>query len=110
MDTTSLREMVEKAKDLITVRQVFGDPIERNGITIIPAAKVVGGGGGGGGTSDGGEGNGGGLGVASRPSGAFVIRGDQVEWQPAIDVGRVVTSVAAVLIAFIVFRRRKKSA
>jgi uncharacterized spore protein YtfJ len=107
-DTASVRELVEKAKDLITVRQVFGDPIERDGVTIIPAAVVRGGGGGGSGTNEDNSGDGLGFGVTSRPSGSFVIRGDQVEWQPAIDVTTVIQSVAAVFLAFIIFRRRKR--
>lgn len=32
---------------------------------------------------------GGGFGVMARPVGAYVIRGDQVEWRPAIDTGRL---------------------
>lgn len=108
-DTESVRELVEKAKDIITVRQVFGEPIERDGVMIIPAAVVRGGGGGGGGTNEDNSGSGLGFGVASRPSGSFVIRGDQVEWQPAIDLTKVVQSFAAVAIAFIIFRRRKRT-
>jgi uncharacterized spore protein YtfJ len=107
-NTADVRELVDKAKDLITVRQVFGDPIERDGVTLIPAAYVKGGGGGGGGTNEDNSGGGLGFGIASRPSGTFVIRGDQVEWQPAIDVTSVIQSFAAVVIAFLVFRRRKR--
>ena len=108
-DTADVRELVEKAKDLITVRQVFGDPIERDGVTVVPAALVRGGGGGGGGTNEDNSGSGLGFGISSRPSGSFVIRGDQVEWQPAIDVTRVVQGFAAVLIVFLMFRRRRKA-
>ncbi|MGH2795797.1 MAG: hypothetical protein ACRDKG_16010 [Actinomycetota bacterium] len=32
----------------------------------------------------------------ARPVGAYVIRGDQVTWQPAVDVTRLVTAGAAV--------------
>jgi uncharacterized spore protein YtfJ len=109
-DAAGVRELVDKAKDLITVRQVFGDPIEKEGVTVIPAAYVRGGGGGGGGTSDADSGSGLGFGISSRPSGSFVIRGDQVEWQPAVDVTRIVQTFAAVLIVFLVFKRRRKSA
>ena len=53
-------EAVNQAKDVITVRRVYGEPYQDDGLTIIPAAKVTGGGGGGGDT----EGNGGvGFGV-----------------------------------------------
>ena len=39
--------------DALTVRRVYGEPYEKNGVTIIPAAMVFGGGGGGGGASAG---------------------------------------------------------
>lgn len=40
-------EVLTQARDAMTVRRVFGEPIERDGLTIIPVANVMGGGGGG---------------------------------------------------------------
>ena len=60
-------ELVQQARDALTVEQVFGDPYERNGVTIIPAASIRGGAGGGrgeGSTPDG-EGSGSGSGGSS---------------------------------------------
>ena len=45
-------ELLSGARDAISVKRVFGDPIEAEGVTIIPAAKVGGGGGGGGDSED----------------------------------------------------------
>lgn len=60
-------QLIEGARDAITVKRVYGDPIVQNGVTIIPAAAVRGGGGGGGDT----EGNGGsGFGLTASPVGA----------------------------------------
>jgi len=56
-------EMLAGARDAMTVKRVYGDPIERDGIMVIPAAKVAGGGGGGADQ----ENNGGGA-LASRPN------------------------------------------
>src|SRR5262245_22055391 len=85
-----VREVVGRAQDAMTVRRVFGDPYERNGITVIPAAMVSGGAGGGGGEDPtGGTGSGGGFGVRARPVGAFVIQGGDVSWRPAYDATRV---------------------
>jgi uncharacterized spore protein YtfJ len=86
-------EFVDRARDAITVKRVFGDPIEHDGVIVIPAAFVGGGGGGGGGSGvqpDGniGSGSGGGFGVRSRPAGALVIRGNDVRWEPARDPER----------------------
>lgn len=78
---------IERARDVLTVRRVFGEPIERDGITVIPAAKIRGGGGGGGDT----EGNGGGgFGVSASPAGAYVIKDGNVRWEPALDLGRTI--------------------
>jgi uncharacterized spore protein YtfJ len=80
---------VDKARNAITVKRVFGDPIERDGVVVIPAAYVSGGGGGGGGTQpDGNTGGGAGFGVRSRPAGALVMRDGAVDWVPARDPER----------------------
>jgi uncharacterized spore protein YtfJ len=87
-----LQDILAQARDTLTVRRVFGEPFEKNGVTLIPVARVLGGGGGGGGEGPGGEGKGegGGFGMIARPVGAFLIRGDAVEWHPAVDVSRIV--------------------
>ncbi len=85
-------ELITSARDALTVRRVFGDPYERDGVTVIPAAVVRGGAGGGAGREDGRqEGSGAGFGLSARPAGAFVITEGTVTWQPAVDVTRIVT-------------------
>lgn len=81
---------IERARDVLRVKRVFGDPIERGGVTIIPAAKVRGGGGGGGGEGPDGRGSGGGFGVSATPAGAYVIKNGTVRWEPALDLGRTI--------------------
>ena len=94
--------------DAMAIRHVFGEPIDRDGVTYLPAAKVRGGGGGGGDT----EGNGGaGFGVASKPAGVFVIRNGDAEWRPAIDINRIViggqlVAIIALLVLRSILRRR----
>jgi uncharacterized spore protein YtfJ len=83
-------EMFEGVRDALSVKRVFGEPIEAGGATIVPAAKV-GGGGGGGGDSD--HNGGGGFGINARPVGAYVIRDGAVTWRPAVDVNRVLALV-----------------
>jgi uncharacterized spore protein YtfJ len=102
-----VQRMITEARDVITVKRVFGDPYEKDGVTIIPAATVQGGGGGGGGEGPTGQGKGegGGFGLSARPAGAYVISNDQVTWQPAVDVNRVVAVGGAVaIVAFFMFR------
>jgi uncharacterized spore protein YtfJ len=80
-------EVLNQTKDAITVRRVYGEPYQHDGVTIIPAANVMGGGGGGGDT----EGNGGGgFGMSARPAGAWVIKDGEAQWRPALDLNRVI--------------------
>ena len=86
-----VNDVISQARDTLTVKRVFGEPYERNGVTVIPAARVQGGAGGGGGEGpDGqGKGSGGGFGLNARPVGAFLIRGDEVMWRLYLDVASV---------------------
>jgi len=98
-------DMITNAKDAITVSKVFGEPFQKDGITFIPAARVMGGGGGGTGQDDDGQvGEGGGFGVQGRPAGAFVIRDGRVTWRPAVDPNTVIVGVVIVTVAVLVTR------
>lgn len=102
--------ITETARDALTVRRAFGDPITHGDVTVIPVARVLGGNGIGFGsgaldarragaaeeesersTAGGGQGDGGGggFGVRVRPIGVFVVNGDDAEWQPTLDVTRI---------------------
>jgi uncharacterized spore protein YtfJ len=90
-------ELLTGAREVMTVKRVYGDPIERDGMLVIPAANVVGGGGGGGDKENNG---GGGFGVSATPAGAWVIRDGEVEWEPAVDATRIATLGMIVAIVF----------
>lgn len=121
-------ELLSRATDSVTVGRVFGEPVERDGVTVIPVARVRGGAGGGEGTDSGGgapgsegsdsqgpgsggSGSGGGVGFTASPAGVFVISGNQVTWRPAVDVNRIVlggqiVGLALVLTLHAALRRR----
>ena len=107
--------LLTRASDNFTVRRAFGTAYEKDGILIIPVALVAGGGGGGtsrsrhrdpaagpdpspegraavpGAPQDPGQMDaGGGFGGMVLPSGAYVVKGDQVRWVPAVDMTIVV--------------------
>lgn len=109
-----LQEILAGARDAISVKRVFGEPYERDGVTIIPAARVQGGGGGGEGQGpDASKGTGTGFGLTARPVGAYVIRDGNVSWQPAIDVNRVIlggqiVAVVALLVCRSAVKARRK--
>jgi uncharacterized spore protein YtfJ len=95
-------ELLSGARDAINVKRVYGDPIENADVTVVPAAVVRGGGGGGG--DD--EGNGGGgFGVQAKPAGAWVIRGGEATWKPAVDLNRIVAFAFLLGLAFALRRR-----
>ena len=94
----SVQEVIDSAQ----AGKVFGAPIERDGMTVLPVAKVRGGGGAGSGSAASGErageqGGGAGVGVMAKPLGVFVIRNGKVSWQPALDLNRVILGGQVVL-------------
>jgi uncharacterized spore protein YtfJ len=115
-----LNELATSLRESMSVARVYGEPYEKDGVTVIPAAAVRGGMGGGSGKKGavGGEepeeGEGGGLGLIARPAGAYVIKDGTVTWQPAVDVTRIVTLAILgwVAVAWVVSRsvgRRRRA-
>jgi len=114
------RELTKSVREALSARQVFGEPVERDGVTVIPAATVMGGGGGGAGDSvkqpsEGSDeaepqrqsGGGGGFGGVMWPAGAFEIRDGRVTWRPAIDLTRVLLMALVLAVALVRARKRR---
>jgi len=116
-----VHEVLDHARDAMTVKRVFGDPYEKDGATVIPVANIMGGAGAGGGpgvgakpagSGDAGVGEGAaetgygmGYGLRASPAGVYVIKGGEVEWKPALDPTRLTLQRAAVaIVALLVFR------
>jgi uncharacterized spore protein YtfJ len=100
-------DLINSAREALTVRRVFGEPYERDGVTVIPAAVIRGGAGGGAGREEGHqEGQGGGFGLTARPAGVYVVKDGAVGWQPAVDVNRIVGTamLAWIAVAWLVSR------
>jgi uncharacterized spore protein YtfJ len=111
-----VQDVIAQARDALTVKRVFGEPYEKDGVTIIPAARVQGGAGGGSGEDPQGQGrgSGSGFGMTARPVGAFIIRGGELSWRPAVDVNRVVlgaqlVAIVALLTARTILKARAKA-
>lgn len=101
------QQTIEAARESITVKRVYAEPYERNGVTVISAAAVRGGGGGGGHQEESESDGGGGFGLEARPVGAFVIRGEDVSWQPAFDLNRVILGCQLLGLAAILLTHRR---
>jgi len=104
-------DLLTKVSDHLTVRRAFGAAYEKDGMLVIPVAMVAGGGGAG--TARPRAGNaaarpgspptedpaiqnaappesvrpdvGGGFGGLVLPAGAYIVKGDEVRWVPALD-------------------------
>ena len=108
-------KLLTKASEDLSVRRAFGTAYEKDDLLIIPVALVAGGGGGGSARprhrdpvagpdslpEEGPEDDatpqdsertdaGGGFGGLVLPAGAYVVKGGQVRWVPAVDVTIVV--------------------
>lgn len=110
------KQVLQQFRESFTASTVFGEPIDREGVTLVPVARIMGGGGGGGGEGEAhhtreqseasealpthGTGWGGGYGANAHAVGAYVIRNGDVRWQPAVDVSRVIlgAQIASVLL------------
>jgi uncharacterized spore protein YtfJ len=92
---TDPNELMQQARDALTVKRVFGEPHEKDGMTVIPAASIrvapvadeewrnAG--------REGSEsGSGGGFGLTAKPAGVYVIDGNKARWQPTDDANRVI--------------------
>lgn len=96
-----LDALLQGHRDAVNARRIYGEAVVSNGVTVVPAASVFGGTGGGGDA----EGDGGaGFGLIGRPVGAYVIRGGEVTWKPAVDVNRL--AIFAFLLGLVFALRR----
>ena len=113
--STRAMETIDHARRAILGQRVFGEAYEVGDVTVIPVSVVRGGGGGGGGEGRGpgpdegtdtaapqGSGGGAGFGINARPVGVYVVKGDSVEWKPAVDrmkavLGGQVVAIVALL-------------
>ena len=107
---TAILNRIRDIVDSASAGRVFGEPISHEGVVVLPAAKVSGGAGGGTGPADDGQqpggGTGGGFGMTAKALGVFVIReGGKVQWQPAVDVNKIVVGGQLIAITALLLAR-----
>ena len=106
-----VEKLLSRITDDLTPKRVFGEPIERDGVMLVPVARVRGGAGGGSGGPPGEEGTGGGGGIDATGLGVFVVKDGKVTWQPAVDVtklaiGGQLFALVCILVVRSILRRR----
>jgi uncharacterized spore protein YtfJ len=94
-DQTFVERIASIIQTNANARQIFGDPIERNGATIIPVARVQWGFGGGGLGHGSSERGGGGGGARATAIGYIEVREGSSEFKPIYDPGDTATLLLA---------------
>jgi uncharacterized spore protein YtfJ len=113
-----VKELLGRVGENLSVSRSFGTAYKKDGLLIVPVAVVAGGGGGGGSeipsshsdTDDTPEssgeapsnderptGSGGGFGGVVLPIGAYVVKGEEVSWVPAVNVTLIALAALSVL-------------
>jgi uncharacterized spore protein YtfJ len=101
-----LPDLLDTVSGDVDATRIFGEPIQIEGATVIPVARVRGGA-----TAGRAEGMLGRGGFKATPVGVFVIRDGEVTWTAAVDENRValigvITGLAAAVIATLAMLRR----
>jgi len=102
--------LVESLQEKFSARIVYGDPVEKDGTVLLPAAWVAGGGGGGSDmTAESAERAGGGFGLFARPSGSWVVTSEGAEWVPAVDLTAMMLAGSVLALSLIRLAGRRRS-
>jgi uncharacterized spore protein YtfJ len=106
------RTFVERLADRMGARggvaTVFGEPVERDEVTVIPVARAAWGFGGGSGSASAGGGEGGGGGTIAWPVGYIELRGAETSFRPIVDLRPFVVAGAFALASVIVAAARRR--
>src|ERR1019366_4370054 len=113
-----VKELLSRVGENLSVSRSFGAAYKKDGLLIIPVAVVAGGGGGGGSENSSPHshpneleglleddppreavpsGSGGGFGGVVLPIGAYVVKGEEVSWVPALNVTLIALAAISVL-------------
>jgi len=107
----ALRDLMASMMDSSSAGRVFGEPIERDGILIVPVACLYGAVGGDDARSaaeadrpEPAQNTGGGGLWASTPAGTYVLKNGEVTWLPAVNANRSIllgclTAIVGMLVA-----------
>lgn len=94
MAVTSDMDVLDRFREVVQsadVGKVFGAPIIRDDVVVVPVARIRTGVGGGSGTGPAAEGGtGGGYGIVAKPLGVFVITDGKVRWHPVVDINVII--------------------
>ena len=109
VETSFIERLVQQIGITANARYIYGEPVERDGVTVITVAKAAYGFGGGSGTKEKEGGFGAGGGVAVTPVGYIEIKDGATRFRPTRDplVYASLIAVVAPFAAFVVWRITK---
>ena len=104
--------LAERLGGRFTASTVFGSPVEREGVTVIPVATVRFGFGGGGGTDPNSEqsGEGGGGAGSGAPTGYIEIKDGRSRFVPVVHPARMLAMACATAVAIVFSLRARRAA
>jgi uncharacterized spore protein YtfJ len=105
-----MRDVEQTVVSSASVKNIFGEPIQHNGRTVIPVARVAYGFGGGGGSGKlpEGEGGGAGVGVVALPVGVVEISDEATRYISFAQERKLLGAFAIGALAGMFFLRRKR--
>ena len=108
VENAFVQDLADRIGAKVGAQAVFGEPVERDGVTVIPVARAAWGFGGGSGQGDEGEGTGGGGGASTTPIGYVEIKDGQTSFKPIVDIRPFVVAAAFGLAAGLVAAARRR--
>ena len=106
-EQTFVERLAQRVSEGFGAATLFGEPVERGEVTVIPVARAVWGFGGGSGPEEAG-GAGGGGGGASWPVGYIELRGSETRFRPIVDLRPLILAAASGLAAGLVAAARRR--
>jgi uncharacterized spore protein YtfJ len=108
-EQTFVERLAQRVGSSFGAATLFGEPVERGEVTVIPVARAAWGFGGGSGSDKaGGAGGGGGGGGAAWPVGYIEVRGSETRFRPIVDLRPLVLAGAAGLAAGLAAAARRR--
>jgi uncharacterized spore protein YtfJ len=108
-EQTFVERLAQRVGASFGAATLFGEPVERGEVTVIPVARAAWGFGGGSGPEGaGGAGGGGGGGGVSWPVGYIELRGSETRFRPIVDLRPLVLAAASGLAAGLVAAARRR--
>jgi uncharacterized spore protein YtfJ len=105
VEQTFVERLAQRVGSNFGAATLFGEPVERGEVTVIPVARAAWGFGGGSGKDEEGSSGGGG---ASWPVGYIELRGSETRFRPIVDLRPLVLAVAAGLSAALIARAKRR--